>query len=104
VVGKFDQYRRDLDFDAGYQAFRALGRLLLAEPEDELAKVREKMVKALGPNAGLMTAIVPELVALLGGVARSRGSTDRAGPGAASSGGSAARGRLAKSASGDVPR
>ena len=36
VTGKFDQYRRDLEFDAGYQAFRALGRLLLAEPESEL--------------------------------------------------------------------
>ena len=36
VAGKFDAYRRDLEFDAGYQAFRALGRLLLAEPEDEL--------------------------------------------------------------------
>ena len=40
VAGKFDQYRRDLEFDAGYQAFRALGRLLLAEPEDELAQLR----------------------------------------------------------------
>jgi predicted ATPase len=38
VAGKFDQYRRDLDFDAVHQAFRALGRLLLAEPEDELAE------------------------------------------------------------------
>ena len=38
VAGKFDQYRRDLEFDAVNQAFRALGRLLLAEPEDELAE------------------------------------------------------------------
>ncbi|MDT4905745.1 MAG: hypothetical protein QOH52_3761, partial [Pseudonocardiales bacterium] len=72
VAGKFDQYRRDLDFDAGYQALRALGRLLLAEPEDELAKIREKIVSALGPNAGLLTAIVPELAALLA-VAPDRG-------------------------------
>ena len=38
---------------AVYQAFRALGRLLLAEPEDELAEVRERILAALGPNAGL---------------------------------------------------
>ena len=40
VAGKFDAYRRDLEFDAGHQAFRALGRLLLAEPEGELAQLR----------------------------------------------------------------
>ena len=44
VAGKFDQYRRDLEFDAAHQAFRALGRLLLAEPDDELAQVRERIV------------------------------------------------------------
>src|SRR3954447_8508789 len=65
VAGKFDQYRRDLEFDAGYQAFRALGRLLLAEPEDELAELRERILGAVGANAGLVAAIVPEFAALL---------------------------------------
>ena len=65
VAGKFDAYRRDLEFDAGYQAFRALGRLLLAEPEDELARLREQILRAVGPNAGLLTAILPEFAALL---------------------------------------
>ena len=66
VAGKFDAYRRDLEFDAGYQAFRALGRLLLAEPEDELAQLRERIVAAVGPGAGLLTAVLPEFAALLG--------------------------------------
>jgi AAA ATPase domain/Protein kinase domain len=66
VAGKFDAYRRDLEFDAGYQAFRALGRLLLAEPEDELAQLRKRMVAAAGPNAGLLAAVLPEFAALLG--------------------------------------
>ena len=48
VAGKFDQYRRDLEFDAVHQAFRALGRLLLAEPEDELAEVRGRILAAVG--------------------------------------------------------
>ncbi|WP_343984522.1 AAA family ATPase [Pseudonocardia aurantiaca] len=65
VAGKFDQYRRDLEFDAVYQALRALGRLLLAEPEDELTEVRERIVEAVGANAGLLTATVPEFAALL---------------------------------------
>ena len=66
VAGKFDQYRRDLEFDAGYQAFRALGRLLLAEPEDELAQLRMRIVAAAGPNAGLLAAVLPEFATLLG--------------------------------------
>ncbi|GAA3060701.1 ATP-binding sensor histidine kinase [Pseudonocardia yunnanensis] len=65
VAGKFDQYRRDVEFDAGNQAFRALGRLLLAEPDDKLAEVRERIVEALGPNAGLLSATVPEFAAVL---------------------------------------
>jgi signal transduction histidine kinase len=66
VAGKFDAYRRDLEFDAGFQAFRALGRLLLAEPDDELAQLRMRIVAAAGPNAGLLTAVLPEFAALLG--------------------------------------
>ncbi|MDQ1515715.1 MAG: hypothetical protein QOE80_1545, partial [Actinomycetota bacterium] len=65
VAGKFDQYRRDLEFDGVHQALRALGRLLLAEPEDELAQVRDSILGAVGPNAGLLTAVLPEFAALL---------------------------------------
>jgi signal transduction histidine kinase len=66
VAGKFDQYRRDLEFDAVNQAFRALGRLLLAEPEEELAQLRHRMAAAVGPNAGLLAAVLPEFATLLG--------------------------------------
>jgi signal transduction histidine kinase len=66
VAGKFDQYRRDLEASGVYHAFRALGRLLLAEPEDELAEVRDRIRVVLGPNASLMAAVVSEYAALLG--------------------------------------
>ncbi|OHV64706.1 diguanylate cyclase [Pseudofrankia sp. BMG5.36] len=65
VSGKFDQYRRDPDSDGVYRAFRALGRLLLAEPEKELADLRERILRVIGPNAGLASEVVPELAALL---------------------------------------
>ena len=65
VAGKFDQYRRDLEFDGVAQAFRALGRLLLAESESELTAIRERLLAALGPNAGLASAVIPEFAALL---------------------------------------
>ena len=66
VAGKFDAYRRDLEFDASHQAFRALGRLLLAEPDEEVAQLRDRIVRAIGPNAGLLAAVLPEFAALLG--------------------------------------
>ena len=66
VAGKFDQYRRDLEFDGIFQAFRALGRLLLSEPDDELAQLRDRMLAALGPNAGTASAVLPEFAILLG--------------------------------------
>ncbi|HEX3304971.1 MAG TPA: AAA family ATPase, partial [Streptosporangiaceae bacterium] len=65
VAGKFDQYRRDLESNGVHQVFRVLGRLLLAEPEDELAELRMRIVGAVGANAGLLTATVSEFAALL---------------------------------------
>ncbi|OHV18629.1 serine/threonine protein kinase [Parafrankia soli] len=65
VTGKFDQYRRDQEYDGIRQALRALGRLLLAEPEGSLDEVRERLLGGLGPGAGLVAAVVPELAALL---------------------------------------
>jgi signal transduction histidine kinase len=66
VTGKFDPYRRDVEFGGVFRALRALGRLLLAEPEDELVEVRQRMITALGPNAGLAAAAIPEFGSLLG--------------------------------------
>ena len=65
VSGKFDQYRRDQEFDGVRQAFRSLGRLLLAEPEEDLADLRERILTACGANAGLATAVLPEFATLL---------------------------------------
>ncbi|WP_344017103.1 hypothetical protein [Pseudonocardia xinjiangensis] len=38
----------------------------MAEPEDELSEVRGLIVEAVGANAGLLSAVVPEFAALLG--------------------------------------
>ncbi|MDG6108313.1 AAA family ATPase [Dactylosporangium aurantiacum] len=65
VAGKFDQCRHDPAFNAVHQAFRALGRLLLAEPEETLAKVRARIFEAAGANVGLLTAMLPEFATLL---------------------------------------
>jgi signal transduction histidine kinase/predicted ATPase len=66
VAGKFDEYRRDQEFNAVQQAFTSFGRLLLAEPEEEVAPIRVRMLRALGANAGLLATVVPEFATLLG--------------------------------------
>ncbi|QSB13316.1 diguanylate cyclase [Natronosporangium hydrolyticum] len=65
VAGKFDPYRRDQEFEASWQAFRQLGRLLLAESEETLADLRPRLLTAMGPNAGLLAALHPEFATLL---------------------------------------
>ena len=65
ISGKFDQYRDDLESDGMNQAFRALGRLLLAEPEALLAPQRERLRAGHGASAGLMAALAPEFGLLL---------------------------------------
>jgi predicted ATPase/signal transduction histidine kinase len=66
ISGKFDQYRDDLESDGMNQAFRALGRLLLAEPEALLAPQRERLRAGHGASAGLVAALSPEFGLLLG--------------------------------------
>ena len=68
LSGKFDQYGHDGAPGAVIQVLRGLGRMLLAEPEAELAGERARILDALGSNAGLITASLPEFTALLGEV------------------------------------
>jgi signal transduction histidine kinase len=64
VAGKFDQYDH-AGSSATFEALRALGRLLLAEPEAELAVDRNRILRALGAHAAVAAAI-PEFRLLLG--------------------------------------
>ncbi|HEX2806317.1 MAG TPA: AAA family ATPase, partial [Kineosporiaceae bacterium] len=66
VTGKCDQFRPDAEVGAVLQAMRGIGRLLLAEPDAELAATRTLLLKGLGSNTGLVTAALPEFAVLLG--------------------------------------
>jgi len=67
VSGKFEQYQRE-GSSAIIQSLRALGRLLLAEPQIELDRLRERILLALGANVGLGPTLLPEFGLLLGQV------------------------------------
>lgn len=66
LFGKFDAQRQDLASDGMFQALRALGRMLLAEPEAEMQAIRARIVGALGATGCGLVATVPELALLLG--------------------------------------
>jgi diguanylate cyclase (GGDEF)-like protein len=65
VTGKFDQYQHEAH-SATVQALRSLGRILLAEPQAELAAHRQRILGTLGVNAGLRVNLLPEFALLLG--------------------------------------
>ena len=65
VQGKFDQFCRDRVDDAVSRAVGNLARLLLAEPEAQLAALRQQLLPKLGADAGILAAIVPELSPVL---------------------------------------
>ncbi|MGF6755724.1 PAS domain S-box protein [Paraburkholderia sp. GAS42] len=64
--GKFDQYKRNIPYSTLAQAFRSLLRPLLGKSEAELAAWRDALREALGPNAGLIVDLVPEVAHIIG--------------------------------------
>ncbi|MCY1061504.1 AAA family ATPase [Nannocystis sp. SCPEA4] len=66
LAGKFDQFQRDIPYATLSQAFRALVRDILAEPEARIAEWRARLATALGLHARLIVDIIPELALVLG--------------------------------------
>ncbi|HUA56426.1 MAG TPA: AAA family ATPase [Candidatus Sulfotelmatobacter sp.] len=64
--GKFDQYKRDIPYATLAQAFQSLVRQLLGKSEPEVARWRQALLDALGPNGGLMVNLIPELALVIG--------------------------------------
>jgi PAS domain S-box-containing protein len=64
--GKFDQYKRDIPYSTLAQAFQSLIRRLLGESDTELARWRDALQDALGPNGRLIVDLVPELKLIIG--------------------------------------
>ncbi|PLP99468.1 trifunctional serine/threonine-protein kinase/ATP-binding protein/sensor histidine kinase [Cupriavidus pauculus] len=66
AAGKFDQYKRDIPYSTLVQAFQNLVRPLLGKRESELVQWRDALLEAMGPNARLMTDLIPELKLITG--------------------------------------
>ncbi|HLG84590.1 MAG TPA: AAA family ATPase [Bradyrhizobium sp.] len=68
AAGKFDQYKRNVPYATIAQAFADLVRQILTLDSGSFDDWRRRLIDALGPNAGLMVNLVPELTHILGDV------------------------------------
>lgn len=65
-AGKFDSLARSVPYGPIAHACRALVRSVLAEPPGVLEQRRREILEAVGPNAGLLTDLIPELKHVVG--------------------------------------
>jgi predicted ATPase/signal transduction histidine kinase/tRNA A-37 threonylcarbamoyl transferase component Bud32 len=66
IAGKFDQYKRNIPYNAPIQAFSSLIRQLLAESSEKLALWRENLLEALGTNGRVIIDVIPEVELIIG--------------------------------------
>ncbi len=65
VSGKFDLYKRDLPYSALLEAFGALTRLLLSDPEIDVERWRARVSATLREDAPLLIAVLPDVAHLV---------------------------------------
>ena len=66
IVGKFDQYLRDIPYATITQAFRELVQQLLAESERRIADWRQRIQEAVGANGQLIVDVLPQVEFIIG--------------------------------------
>ncbi len=66
AAGKYEELEHDVPYSALLAALRQLVRLLLGEPDGQLAGRRRRLSEALGANLGVLAEVIPELEVLLG--------------------------------------
>ncbi|UQA62702.1 ATP-binding sensor histidine kinase [Polyangium aurulentum] len=66
LAGKFDQYKRDIPYATLAEAFRSLVLEILADSEERIASVRQKLIEALGEHGQLVIEVIPQVELILG--------------------------------------
>jgi predicted ATPase/signal transduction histidine kinase/tRNA A-37 threonylcarbamoyl transferase component Bud32 len=66
ISGKFDQYKRDIPYATIAQAFRELVLEILAESEERLGELRQRLQVALGINGQLVIDLIPQVELVIG--------------------------------------
>jgi hypothetical protein len=66
LAGKFDQYKRDIPYQALTQAFQGLVRRMLAEDVTSIQRFRDTILRAVGAHGRILSSVIPELEMVLG--------------------------------------
>jgi len=66
IAGKFNQFQRNTPYTGIVMAFRELIDQLFTIDPERLAKWKEKILKAVGPNGQVLTQVIPEIEIIIG--------------------------------------
>ncbi|MFB8787309.1 MAG: AAA family ATPase [Potamolinea sp.] len=66
ISGKFDQFKRNIPYEALIQVFQELIQQLLTESEVEILAWQKKLLEALGTNAQVIIEVIPEVKLIIG--------------------------------------
>jgi predicted ATPase/signal transduction histidine kinase/CheY-like chemotaxis protein/tRNA A-37 threonylcarbamoyl transferase component Bud32 len=66
ISGKFDQFQRDIPYQAVIEAFRQLVQQLLTETDAKLKQWKHKLLSALSSNAQIIIDVIPEIEVIIG--------------------------------------
>jgi len=64
--GKFDQFKRDIPYNAFIQAMQDLTKQVLAEETEHVMRWRANLIQALGPNGRIIIDLIPEVQYIIG--------------------------------------
>ena len=66
IKGKYDQFQRNIPFNAFVQAFRDLMEQLLTESDVQIEQWENKILEAVGENGQVIIEVIPELSKIIG--------------------------------------
>ena len=66
ISGKFDRFQRDIPYVSLIQAFRDLVHQILTESDEEIARWKKQLEKALNSNGQIIIDVIPEVQQIIG--------------------------------------
>ncbi len=66
ISGKYERFNRDIPYSGIIQAFQGLVRHILSESKERLDRWKKDTLEALGPLAGVLTDVIPDMEFIIG--------------------------------------
>jgi len=66
IAGKFDQFNRNIPYSAIITAFQGFVHQILSEPEQQIARWKKRILRAVGANGQVIIEVIPDMKYLIG--------------------------------------